>query len=106
MAGWCGECVNDSENQRGVKLKNVTQPASYDIMTLREVAEYLGCAKITVYRLIKRDEFPAFRLNTYLRFRRADIERWIAQQHASQAGETVGKPVGRGWPRRGTKGGR
>ena len=69
-----------------------------DIMTLREVAEYLGCSKFTVYNLVKHGEFPAFRLGRDWRLRRSDIDKWIAQlqeqQQAPQAGVTASKRGG------------
>jgi excisionase family DNA binding protein len=70
-------------------------------MALREVAEYLGCSKVTVYRLLKHGEFPAFRLGGDWRFRRSDIDKWIAQQQqqAPQPEETPSKPRRRGRPR-------
>jgi excisionase family DNA binding protein len=49
-------------------------------MTLREVADYLNCHYITVYRLINTG-LPAFRLGSDWRFQRSDLKKWIAQQH-------------------------
>jgi excisionase family DNA binding protein len=57
------------------------QPAPVgDIMSLHEVTEYLGCSKFTVHRLLRRSEFPGFRLGSDWRFRRSDIDKWIAQR--------------------------
>ena len=67
-----------------------------DVMSLREVSDYLGCSKGIVYRLVKHGEFPAFRLGGNWRFRRSDIDKWIAQQRASQAEEMPSKPERRG----------
>jgi len=49
-------------------------------MTLREVAHYLNCHPITVYRLIQRSTLPAFRIGSEYRIRRADLEKWMQQQ--------------------------
>jgi len=51
-----------------------------DVMTLREVAEYLRIHQTTLYRLIKRGKIPAFRVGSDWRFNREQINRWMAQQ--------------------------
>ncbi len=50
-----------------------------DILTLDEVAEYLKAGKRTVYRLAQKGEIPAFKLGGTWRFRRSDLDRWIAE---------------------------
>lgn len=49
-----------------------------EILTLEEVAEYLKAGKRTVYRLAKNGEIPAFKLGGTWRFRRDELDRWIA----------------------------
>ena len=51
-----------------------------EIMTLREVAEYLACHPVTIYRLAQSREIPAFRLGGNWRFKRSEIGQWIAQR--------------------------
>ena len=51
-----------------------------DILTLDEVAAYLKAGKRTVYRLAADEKIPAFKLGGTWRFRKSDLERWIAQQ--------------------------
>ncbi len=56
-------------------------PESKDeILTLDEVAGYLKVGKRTVYRLAAAGKIPAFKLGGIWRFRRADLDRWIADQ--------------------------
>jgi excisionase family DNA binding protein len=62
------------------------EPAG-DIMTMQDVAAYLSCHYITIYRLVRRGALPVFRLGGDYRFRRADIDEWMAQQHVRPAGE-------------------
>lgn len=50
-----------------------------DIMTLREVAEYLRVHRSTLYRMMRRRQLPAFRVNSYWRFSRREINRWVAE---------------------------
>ena len=48
--------------------------------------EVLGCLKITprtVYRLIRAGELPAVRVGRQWRFRRADLDNWLAAREVS-----------------------
>jgi excisionase family DNA binding protein len=56
-------------------------PVESDVITLQEVADYLLCHYTTIYRIVWRGELPAFRLGSDFRFRRSDIDKWIAEQH-------------------------
>lgn len=49
-----------------------------EILTLDEVAAYLKAGKRTVYRLAAEGKLPAFKLGGTWRFRRRDLDRWIA----------------------------
>ncbi len=50
-----------------------------EILTLDEVAAYLKAGKRTVYRLAQKGEVPAFKLGGTWRFRRSELDRWIAE---------------------------
>jgi len=55
---------------------NTTEPilsgrqrqTSAELMTLIEVADYLRCHSTTIYRLVRKGEFPAFRVGSDYRF--------------------------------------
>jgi excisionase family DNA binding protein len=68
-----------------------------EIMTLREVAEYLACSRNTIYRLATKRQIPRFRVGNNFRFRRSDIEQWINDRRVTpeDAGEHEDKPKGR-----------
>lgn len=51
-----------------------------DIMTLKEVAEYLKLAEKTAYRLAADGTVPGFKVGGSWRFRKTAIEDWIDQQ--------------------------
>jgi excisionase family DNA binding protein len=51
-----------------------------DILTIREVAEYLKVTERTLYRLVQEKQIPAFKVGNSWRFRRDDLERWISKQ--------------------------
>jgi excisionase family DNA binding protein len=52
--------------------------ADGEILTLDEVAAYLKAGKRTVYRLAQQGDIPAFKLGGTWRFRRTELDRWIA----------------------------
>jgi excisionase family DNA binding protein len=51
-----------------------------EIMTIREVAEFLKLTEKTAYRLVSEDKLPAFKVGGSWRFRRSEIDLWIKQQ--------------------------
>ena len=53
---------------------------SDEILTLKEVAEYLKLAEKTAYRLAAEGKLPGFKVGGSWRFRKADIEQWIEEK--------------------------
>jgi len=51
-----------------------------EILTIDEVAAYLKAGKRTVYRLASSCQIPAFKLGGTWRFRRAELDQWIANR--------------------------
>ena len=51
-----------------------------DIMTIREVGEYLTLSDKTAYRLVAEGKIPGFKVGGSWRFRRSEIETWIDEQ--------------------------
>jgi excisionase family DNA binding protein len=51
-----------------------------NILTVKEVADYLRVNQRTVYRLAVDRKLPGFKVGTTWRFKRADIDEWIRQQ--------------------------
>lgn len=60
-----------------------------DILTVREVADYLKVTERTLYRLVQDRKLPAFKVGNSWRFRRQDLERWISKQ--SRGTDTKGE---------------
>jgi excisionase family DNA binding protein len=54
-------------------MNEATEPV---VLTLDEVAELLRVHPSTMYRLLKRNEIPAFRIGSDYRFNRRDIDEW------------------------------
>lgn len=53
-----------------------------EIMTMREVAEYLKINEKTAYRLASQGKLPGFKVGGSWRFKRSEIGAWIKKQSA------------------------
>ena len=51
-----------------------------DIMTMKEVAEYLKINEKTAYRLASEGKLPGFKVGGSWRFKKSDIDIWIDRQ--------------------------
>lgn len=51
-----------------------------EILTIKDVAEYLKVTERTIYRLAAAKKMPAFKVGGIWRFRMTDIDDWIAAQ--------------------------
>jgi excisionase family DNA binding protein len=73
-----------------------------EVITLREAAEYLNCHPTTLYRMVNHGNIPGFRLGGGWRFRRSDLDKWIASLTVVSPAEAMeSKPVS---PKRTPKG--
>ena len=50
---------------------------SSDLMTTKELSEYLQLDRRTIYKLLKSGDIPANRVGHQWRFFRSDIDDWI-----------------------------
>jgi excisionase family DNA binding protein len=51
-----------------------------DIMTIKELADYLKIAEKTAYRFALEKKIPGFKVGTAWRFRKKEIDEWIVKQ--------------------------
>ncbi len=51
-----------------------------DIMTIKEVAEYLKLNEKTAYRLAAEGKVPGFKVGGAWRFHKSDLDAWIKKQ--------------------------
>lgn len=51
-----------------------------EIMTMKEVAEYLKINEKTAYRLASEGKLPGFKVGGSWRFKRSEVESWIENQ--------------------------
>jgi excisionase family DNA binding protein len=69
--------------------------AASSVMTVKEVAEYLRVNQRTVYRLAVDRKMPGFKVGATWRFKRTDIDVWIAAQSGVAASGTSPTPAAR-----------
>jgi len=58
-----------------------------EIMTVAEVAKYLKLAEKTAYRLAAEGRIPGFKVGGSWRFKKKDIEFWIADETRKRSSE-------------------
>ena len=51
-----------------------------EILTIKQVAVYLQVTERTIYRLAAAEDIPAFKVGGSWRFRRGDLDQWIASR--------------------------
>ncbi len=51
-----------------------------EILTLKQVADFLKVTERTIYRLAAAKKIPAFKVGGTWRFSRAEINQWIQRQ--------------------------
>ncbi|MBK9062346.1 MAG: helix-turn-helix domain-containing protein [Acidobacteria bacterium] len=51
-----------------------------DILTIRQLSEYLMVSEKTIYRMLDRNLLPAVRVGAQWRFRKRDIDAWLDEQ--------------------------
>lgn len=66
-------------------------PERTQIMTIKEVAKYLGIHFITVYRLIKETDIPVLKLRGQWRFKKDILDAWLIKQMKRKRNLITGK---------------
>lgn len=57
-----------------------TSTSDGEILTIKQVADYLKVIERTIYRLAAVKKIPAFKVGGMWRFSKAEINQWIQQQ--------------------------
>lgn len=75
------------------KRMNIEPPTiSAKVLTLREVSEYLRVSRVTIYRMIRRRDLPAFRVAGSWRFNIEDLQLWIQKESVKGEPRIIRKP--------------
>ncbi len=51
-----------------------------DILTVKELAEYLKMKPVTIYKLSKQGKIPAFRVASSWRYKKELIDKWLIEE--------------------------
>jgi excisionase family DNA binding protein len=70
------------------KTSHYTGPAK--VMTVRDVSDYLRVHPSTIYKLLKRNQIPAFHMGSDWRFNIEAVDRWRLELDAERANEAAG----------------
>jgi len=55
------------------------------VMTVKELSVYLNVHPSTIYRMLKHNEIPGFRVGSDHRFRTSTIDKWMTErEHATK----------------------
>jgi excisionase family DNA binding protein len=73
-----------------------TDSSEGEILTIKQVAEYLKVTDRTIYRLAAAKKIPAFKVGGTWRFSRSDIESWIKQQSVGSPERAASKASNKG----------
>ena len=49
------------------------------VLTIKQVAEYLQVTEKTIYTLVQEGSLPGFKVRGQWRFKKVDIENWIEE---------------------------
>jgi excisionase family DNA binding protein len=58
----------------------MTMESAHEILTIMEVSDLLRVHPFTLYKLVKAGRIPSFRVGNDWRFRKNEIERWVAEK--------------------------
>ena len=58
-----------------------------DIMTIKEISDYLKIKEKTAYHLAAKGEIPGFKVGGSWRFKKSEIEAWIEKNSNAKSGE-------------------
>jgi len=61
-------------------VKKKQEEKQKEIMTAKDVADYLNLHPLTVHKYAREGKIPAFKIGTDWRFHRKYIERWIKEK--------------------------
>lgn len=63
-----------------------------EVLTVKQVAEFLQMDERTIYKLAKQGNIPSFKVSNQWRFLKKDVESWV-EQKKSEVREKTDKPL-------------
>ena len=59
---------------------------SKQVMTVKDVADYLDVHPMTIYKYVKKGKIPAFKIGANWRIRKDSIQRWMEENEKQRNG--------------------
>jgi len=63
-----------------------------EILTVQEVCDYLRIAKPTLYRYVRSNDLPGFKMGKMWKFHRSSIDKWV-QEKVEEDVKSRGKAI-------------
>lgn len=63
-----------------------------EVLTVKQVAEFLQMDERTIYKLAKQGDIPSFKVSNQWRFLKKDIESWVEQKKSEVMGKNRKAP--------------
>ncbi len=57
------------------------------MMTVREVADYLRMHEMTIYRMARQGEIPAYKVGNRWRFNKNRLQEWLGEHEVERGGQ-------------------
>ena len=73
--------------------------SEHETLTIKELCDLLHVHQATIYKMVKQGKIPSFRIGSEWRFRRDEIERWMADKTEAIEMSEVGGPLSKSKPR-------
>ena len=70
-------------------MQEASNAQAEPLMTVAELATYLRVAEQTIRNKAHRGEIPRVKVGTLLRFRRSQIDEWLAEQTAAAKSDSA-----------------
>ncbi len=56
-------------------------------LSVSDICQHLGVSQDTIYRWIEQRALPAHRVGRFWKFKKADVDAWVRDGNAADAGE-------------------
>ncbi len=57
-----------------------------EVLTVKDIAEYMDIHPMTIYKYVKDGRIPAFKIGSSWRIRRDSIQKWIKENEQQKKG--------------------
>lgn len=62
---------------------------SKEVLTVKDIAEYMDMHPMTIYKYVKEGRIPAFKIGSSWRIRKDSIQKWIKENEQQRNGGKV-----------------